>query len=99
MSEKSDKAKTREYISEKFTTTELGFFRIARNLNLSGMSNDDILVHCRKIIVSTPDEKMELRGKNYYLYSSKYSAVLTVNKSSLGIITAKKWSGSVAPAD
>ncbi len=80
----------RQFLAENFTNTELGLVRIARNLGLGDMATSDIITHCRKIILSTPDEKIEQRGKNYYLYCEEYSAVLTINKSSLGIITAKR---------
>jgi hypothetical protein len=80
----------RGFIAANFKNTELGIIRIARNLGLSGMSEDEIVAHCREIILSTPIGKIEARGKNYYVHSQKHSAVLTVNRSSLGIITAKK---------
>jgi len=82
---------TRASIAENFKNTEMGLVRIAKNLNLLGMDDSDIVRHCYKIILSTPISKIEVRGKNYYLYSQEYSAVLTINKSSLGIITAKKF--------
>ncbi len=81
---------TREFLAENFRNTELGLIRIRRNLGLQDMTNRDIVDHCRKIILSTPVEIIEERGKNYYLYSQKYSAVLTINRTSLGIITAKR---------
>ncbi len=82
---------TGEFLAENFRNTELGLIRIARNLGLLDMTTNDIINHCRKIILSTPPDKIEERGKNYYLYSQKYSAVLTINRSSLGIITAKRY--------
>jgi len=82
---------TREFIAENFKNTEMGLVRIAKNLGLQGMKDNDIVRHCHKIILSTPIPKIESRGKNYYLYSREYSAVLTINKSSLGIITAKPY--------
>ena len=68
----------RGFIAANFKNTELGIIRIARNLGLSGMSDEEIVAHCREIILSTPIEKIEARGKNYYVHSQKYSAVLTV---------------------
>ncbi len=82
---------TKEFLAENFKNTELGLIRIAKNLQLLDMATCDIVGHCRKIILSTPPEKIEERGKNYYLYCQEYSAVLTINKSSLGIITAKRY--------
>ena len=88
---------TRGFIAENFKNTELGLIRIAKNLGLSSMADRDIVSHCRKIILSTPTDKIEVRGKNYYLHSQKYSAVLTINRSSLGIITAKRKSDNFLP--
>ena len=79
----------RDFIAANFKNTELGMVRIARNLGLSGLSDDEIVAHCREIILSTPVEEIVVRGKNYYVHSQKHSAILTVNRSSLGIITAK----------
>jgi len=76
-------------IAENFKNTEMGLVRIAKNLGLQGMDGGEIVCHCHKIILSTPISEIEIRGKNYYLYSHEYSAVLTINRSSLGIITAK----------
>jgi len=82
---------TREFIAGNFKNTELGLARIAKNLGLQGMDDSDVVRHCHKIILSTPIPKIEVRGKNYYLHSQEYSAVLTINRSSLGIITAKQY--------
>jgi len=80
---------TKAFIAENFKNTKLGLIRISRNLGLLAMSDNDIIQHCRQIILSTPLKNIEVRGKNYYLYSDIFSAVLTINRSSLGIITAK----------
>ncbi len=82
---------TRRFIAGNFKNTELGLVRIVKNLGLQGMDDSDVVRHCHKIILSTPIPKIEVRGKNYYLYSDEYSAVLTINRSSLGIITAKSY--------
>ncbi|MEH6477910.1 MAG: DUF3781 domain-containing protein [Sneathiella sp.] len=81
---------TKEYIADNFQNTELGLVRIAKNLGLQALSADDLISHCQDIIQSTPIEDVEIRGKNYYFYCKEYSAVLTINRSSLGIITAKR---------
>lgn len=81
---------TTAFLAENFKNTDLGLVRIAKNLDLSNMAACDIVSHCRKIILSTSHENIEIKGKNYYLHSQKYSVVLTINRSSLGIITAKK---------
>ncbi len=83
----------RDSLAESFTNTEMGLVRIARNLDLSGFSNDEIVAYCRRVILSTPVDNIEVRGKNYYLYSNEFTAVLTINRSSRGIITAKKYTG------
>lgn len=82
---------TKGFIAENFKNTELGLVRIAKNLSLQKMANSDIVRYCQKIIQSAPVSEIEIRGKNYYLYSRKYSAVLTINRTSLGIITAKQY--------
>lgn len=79
----------KQFIADNFGNTELGLVRIAKNLGLQAMSDSDVVSHCHKIILSTPTQEVEIRGKNYYFNSQEYSAVLTINKSSLGIITAK----------
>ena len=83
--------KTKKLIAENFRNTDLGLVRIAKNLGLQGMADSDVAHHCHKIILSTPVSEIEIRGKNYYLYCQKFSAVLTINRSSLGIITAKQF--------
>jgi len=81
----------KRHIAENFGNTKLGLERIAKNLSLQGMSDRNIVHHCYKIILSTPVKDAEIRGKNYYFRSKEHSAVLTINRSSLGIITAKKY--------
>lgn len=80
-----------EFLAGHFRNTELGLVRIAKNLGMLGTSRADIVDHCRQIILATPSGKIEVRGKNYYLYCQEYSAILTINRSSLGIITAKSY--------
>jgi hypothetical protein len=80
----------KQFIADYFGNTELALVRIARNLGLGAMSDDDVVRHCDKVIQSTPIQDVEIRGKNYYFHSREHSAVLIINKSSLGIITAKR---------
>lgn len=87
---KSTTENTREFLAGNFKNTELGLIRIAKKLDLRDMTDTEIIGYCRKIILATPEEKIEQRGKNYYLYCPEYLAILTINKSSLGIITAKR---------
>jgi len=82
---------TKNNIAANFSNTEMGLVRIAKNLGLQGMDECEIVRHCHKIILSTPISEIKVRGKNYYLYSREYLAVLTINRSSLGIITAKPY--------
>lgn len=44
----------------------------------------------RKIILSTPLDSVETKGKNYYFKCLEYNADLTINSHTLTIITAKK---------
>jgi Protein of unknown function (DUF3781) len=80
---------TVKLIAQNFCNTEMGLIRISKNLFLFKMTQIEIINHCRKIIESVPVDKIEIRGENYYLYSDEFSAVLTINRSRLGIITAK----------
>lgn len=72
------------------STTELGFFRIKRNLSLKHLSNDNLLTYLREVMNKNPLLDIETRGKNYYFKSIEFKIIITVNKSSLGIITAHK---------
>ncbi len=76
-------------IAENFKNTELGFLRIKRNLQISDCSDFETENYLRKIILSTPLECIESRGKNHYLSCVKFNAILTVNAHSLTVITAK----------
>lgn len=81
----------KQFIADNFGNTVLGLERIAKNLGLQDMPDSDVVCYCRKIILSSPIQAVEIRGKNYYFCSQEYSAVLTINRSSLGIITAKRY--------
>jgi len=82
---------TRKFIAANFKNTKMGLVRISKNLGLQGMDESEIVRHCHKIILSTPISEIKVRGKNYYFYSHEYLSVLTINRSSLGIITAKPY--------
>ncbi len=69
----------------KLSTTHLGRTRIARNLKLDALT--DPLYECREI-AAHPDARFERRGKNWYV--TALGCQLTVNASSLNIITAKR---------
>jgi len=76
-------------ISKNFGNTELGFLRIKRNLQINNYSDLEIENYLRKIILSTPLEHIETKGKNHYFKCTKFNAILTVNAHSLTVITAK----------
>ena len=65
-------------------TTELGLMRIRRNLGLS--HEVDAVAYCKEIIKSA--DAIERRGKNWYAHIG--DVIITVNASSLGIITAHR---------
>ena len=77
-------------IAENFKNTELGLLRIKRNLQINSYSDAKTENYLREIIISTPIEYIETRGKNHYFINTKFNAVLTINSHSLTIITAKK---------
>lgn len=84
----------KQTISEKFRNTELGFLRIKKNLGVPDYSDRETEDLLRQIILATPLENIESKGKNHYFHCFDYNAVLTVNSYTLTIITAKKVSKS-----
>ncbi|MFO7599855.1 MAG: DUF3781 domain-containing protein [Candidatus Desulfacyla sp.] len=80
----------RTKIADQFRNTPLGFSRIKRNLGITRSSDGEIERILRKIILSTPLDNVETKGKNYYFKCFEYNAVLTINSHTLTIITAKK---------
>ena len=68
---------------EKIHTTELGIFRIKRNLELK---NDDVVNWCKQEI----KKKNEIyrNGKNWYVEDE--TKIITINAYSYTIITAHK---------
>jgi hypothetical protein len=77
-------------ISDNFRNTELGIFRIKRNLKLPELSIGELEVFLKNVLLSTPLDTIETKGKNHYFTNHDHNAVLTVNSGSLTIITAKK---------
>ncbi|MEE9445723.1 MAG: DUF3781 domain-containing protein [Cocleimonas sp.] len=77
-------------ISESFRNTPMGFLRIKRNLGVIQFSDAETEAYLRGIILSTPLEDIEVKGKNYYFNCYKSNAILTINSSTLTVITAKK---------
>ncbi|MCP3900898.1 MAG: DUF3781 domain-containing protein [Desulfobacteraceae bacterium] len=77
-------------IAEKFKNTCLGFLRIKRNLDISHFSDTETEDYLKEIILSTPLESIETKGKNHYFKCFKSNAILTVNSHTLTIITAKQ---------
>lgn len=76
-------------ISNKFKNTSLGFLRIKKNLNILDFSDTKVEQYLKEIILTTPLEDIEKKGKNYYFKSFKYNTILTINAYSYTIITAK----------
>ena len=76
--------------ANQFRNTLLGFMRIKRNLNLIHLSDKETEIYLRKIILSTPLEDIETKGKNHYFKSVINNAILTVNSYTFTIITAKQ---------
>lgn len=77
-------------IADQFKNTELGFLRIKKNLSIVHFSDEETEIYLRKIILSTPLEYIETKGKNHYFKCFEYNAILTVNAHSFTIITAKQ---------
>lgn len=77
-------------IAGNFRNTELGFLRIRRNLKIEGYTNLNTEKHLKDIILATPLECIESKGKNHYFSCEKFNAIVTVNSHSLTIITAKQ---------
>lgn len=76
-------------ITEGFKNTALGFVRIRKNLNVTHFSDVETEVYLKDILLSTPLEDIETKGKNHYFKCVKRNAILTVNSHSFTIITAK----------
>ena len=77
-------------IADQFRNTSLGFLRIKKNLNISNFADNEIEYFLRNIILSTPLENIETKGKNHYFKCFKYNAILTINANTYTIITAKQ---------
>ncbi len=80
----------KESIAENFKNTKLGFLRIKRNLQMDIYSDCETEKYLRKIILSTPLELIETKGKNHYFECARFNAILTINSHSLTVITAKQ---------
>jgi len=76
-------------IAKNFRNTELGFLRIKNNLQIVNLTDSETEEYLKEIILSTPLECIETRGKNYYFSCAQFNAILTVNSHSLTVITAK----------
>ncbi|MFP4127961.1 MAG: DUF3781 domain-containing protein [Desulfonatronovibrio sp.] len=80
----------RTSISRQFSNTPPGFLRIKKNLNIVHLSDNETELFLRKIILSTPLESIETKGKNHYFKCLEYNVILTVNASTFTVITAKQ---------
>ncbi len=76
-------------ITEGFKNTSLGFVRIRKNLNVTHFSDIETEGYLKEILLSTPLEDIETKGKNHYFKCVARNAILTVNSHSFTIITAK----------
>ncbi len=77
-------------IANQVRNTPLGFIRIKRNLNLIHLTNEETEAYLKKVILSTPLEDIDTKGKNHYFKSVTNNAILTINSYTLTIITAKQ---------
>ncbi len=68
---------------DKIHTTELGVFRIKRNLELE---TDNVVRWCKREIETA--NEIQRKGKNWYVSTQK--CIITVNAYSYTIITAHK---------
>jgi hypothetical protein len=80
----------RRTIANNFKNTELGIFRIKRNLDLLDLTVSELEAFLRKVLLTTPLGDIETKGKNHYFVNRDCNAILTVNSGSLTIITAKR---------
>ena len=76
-------------IVKGFKNTPLGFVRIRKNLSVTHFSDIETEVYIKEILLLTPLEDIETKGKNHYFKCVKRNANLTVNSHSFTIITAK----------
>ena len=77
-------------IANQFKNTSLGYIRIKKNLGIKQLTDSETEKLLREIIISTPIEAIENRGKNHYFANAQFNAILTINSSTLTVITAKK---------
>ncbi|MBN2039874.1 MAG: DUF3781 domain-containing protein [Spirochaetes bacterium] len=80
----------RTEVANQFKNTQAGFLRIKKNLNILNYSDIETEKYLKEIILSTPLDNIETRGKNHYFTCHTGNAVLTINSHSLTVITAKK---------
>jgi hypothetical protein len=80
----------RATIVENFKNTPLGFLRIRKNLDIVDFSDRETEHYLRKVMLSTPLDAIESKGKNHYFKCFNENAILTINSHSLTVITAKK---------
>ena len=76
-------------ITKGFKNTPLGFLRIRKNLNVTHFSDIETEEYLKEILLSTPLEDIETKGKNHYFKCVERNAILTVNSHSFTVITAK----------
>ncbi|MDD9304035.1 MAG: DUF3781 domain-containing protein [Desulfobacter sp.] len=67
----------RTSIAGQFKNTSLGFLRIKKNLGVIHFTDGETEEYLKKIVLATPLEKIETKGKNYYFKCFEYNAILT----------------------
>ncbi|AGH80874.1 hypothetical protein PCNPT3_04660 [Psychromonas sp. CNPT3] len=82
-------------ITKGFKNTLLGFVRIRKNLDVTHFSDIETEAFIEEILLSTPLEDIETKGKNHYFRCVEKNAILTVNAHRLTIITAKTINNSL----
>lgn len=71
-------------------STELGFERIRKNLDLGNISDSEVLDFCLEKIKEASKQNIIRRGKNFYIFFDNNKFYLTINSKSYNLITAKR---------
>lgn len=76
-------------ITKNFKNTALGFVRVRKNLNVEHLSDAETEEYLKELLLLTPLDDIETKGKNHYFTCRDKNAIVTVNSHSFTIITAK----------
>ena len=74
-------------IDKRLCYTELVYGRINKKLGIN-LSNEEVQAMIKKNVCNA--FKIELVGKNYYIYNDEHNIRITVNKNNYRVITADK---------